>query len=203
MGIIYKATNTLTGESYIGATHKTLPRRRSQHIYEAKNGRHPNAQFGEALLRYKDHFDWVVLREVEDAELAAAEVKTILEARDVGVSLYNAKLVVPSPLKGRTRPAEVGAKITAAKTKMSFEKKSYHEWATELGVTYKTIHKRMRHHGTPYRSKARPQKRKAVPRFDGKSYAELAAELGIKYHTLHERIRRTGSPYLQQDQNND
>ena len=59
--IIYKATNILTGEKYIGKTTKSLCKRKSDHKYEAFV-RKRNSKFYKALREYGwDNFLWEIL----------------------------------------------------------------------------------------------------------------------------------------------
>lgn len=76
-GIIYKATNTLNGEVYIGSTTKTIEERKSDHLQRLEKDY--ATKFHKALLEYgKDNFEW---EEIDTAksinELAEKEVSYI------------------------------------------------------------------------------------------------------------------------------
>ena len=72
MGIIYKATNEISGKCYIGRTNKLLigPNSRSErHIVEANNG--SNSIFHKALLKYGfENCDWIILKTCQSWEEA-------------------------------------------------------------------------------------------------------------------------------------
>lgn len=60
LGIVYKATNTLNGKSYIGITTKDLEKRKSEHIEKAKRGGKLSV-FHNALVSYNYDFEWEVI----------------------------------------------------------------------------------------------------------------------------------------------
>ena len=64
-GIIYKATNTLNGEVYIGQTTQSLERRKAGH--RAQAGRHRgNDPFHDAIMYYGwDSFSWEIIETIE------------------------------------------------------------------------------------------------------------------------------------------
>lgn len=68
MGIIYKATNTITGEIYIGQSKKSLKHRKFDHEYEAfKRG--TKGKFYDALREFgRRVFEWEIIDEHEDYE---------------------------------------------------------------------------------------------------------------------------------------
>lgn len=92
MGIIYKATNTITGESYIGQTKKSLSHRRFDHLYEAFK-RNTTGKFYDALREFGSRiFTWEVLAECSDySELAALETKFIKKYQTIKYG-YNRQL---------------------------------------------------------------------------------------------------------------
>jgi group I intron endonuclease len=188
MGIIYKATNTTNGSSYIGATRQTINHRRWVHECKARKGVRCIA-FHWALREYgADNFEWRVLHEVPDDQLRDAEIAAIRDARERGERLYNVSggpgsLGVPhsEASKGRMSAARAGRPL------VWFDGKSYEEWAAELGTTYTAIRKRIDRHGSPH-----PHRKSMVA--DGKNLNEWAAELGVCYHTVRYRYRKFGHP---------
>ena len=77
--IIYKAQNTITGESYIGATTKTIQERKADHLCKAERGLGSN--FQEAIGTYgPDAFTW---EQIDTAitinDLAEKEAEYILK----------------------------------------------------------------------------------------------------------------------------
>jgi hypothetical protein len=77
--IIYKAQNTFTGETYIGATTKSLEERKTDHIQKANNN--IGSYFQEALGTYgSDAFTWEQIDTASNNdELAFKEIKYISE----------------------------------------------------------------------------------------------------------------------------
>lgn len=78
MGIIYKVTNNINGKCYIGKTISSLPRRKSQHMYEAKNER-DNFVFRKAIRKYgRENFEWEIIERFNSREeMDKSEVKYI------------------------------------------------------------------------------------------------------------------------------
>lgn len=77
--IIYKAQNTFTGETYIGATTKTLEERKTDHLQKAD--KKVGSYFQEAIATYgADAFSWeqIDIASSND-ELASKEIKYISE----------------------------------------------------------------------------------------------------------------------------
>ena len=61
--LIYKATNKITGKSYIGQTVKELSYRMAEHKHRAKY-EHPNTKFYNAINKYGwDSFEWSIIEE--------------------------------------------------------------------------------------------------------------------------------------------
>nr|WP_315231044.1 GIY-YIG nuclease family protein [uncultured Flavobacterium sp.] len=77
--IIYKAQNTFTGETYIGATTKSLEERKSDHIQKAD--KKVGSYFQEAIGTYgPDAFSWEQIDTASsNDELASKEIKYISE----------------------------------------------------------------------------------------------------------------------------
>jgi hypothetical protein len=77
--IIYKAQNTFTGETYIGATTKSLEERKTDHIQKANNN--IGSYFQEAIGTYTpDAFTWEQIDTASNNdELASKEIKYIAE----------------------------------------------------------------------------------------------------------------------------
>lgn len=88
-GIIYKATNVLTGLSYIGQTTKTLAHRKRGHEKSAKKIR--KAVFQKAIQNYGfGSFKWKVLGIYNDAkELNRAEKEAIRKHKTLHPMGYN------------------------------------------------------------------------------------------------------------------
>lgn len=76
-GLIYKATNIITGKSYIGLTTKTLKQRKAEHL-EAATFNSP-LQFHRAIREYgAKNFEWeVITRRKTLKGLANAEIRYI------------------------------------------------------------------------------------------------------------------------------
>ena len=91
MGIIYKATNSGNGKSYIGQTIGSLQVRKNNHNYEADN-EYYDIHFHRAIRKYGfDDFEWEVLEEVNDDKLNEREVYYI-EMFDTFKNGYNSTL---------------------------------------------------------------------------------------------------------------
>lgn len=92
MGIIYKATNTITGESYIGQSKKSLRHRKFDHEYEAFK-RKTTGKFYDALREFGTRaFEWVILDECDDYDkLSKMEIKYIKKFNTIKYG-YNAQL---------------------------------------------------------------------------------------------------------------
>jgi len=77
--IIYKAQNTITGESYIGATTKSIVERKTDHIQ--KSNKKVGTYFQEAISTFGiDNFRWIQIDTASNNdELASKEIKYILE----------------------------------------------------------------------------------------------------------------------------
>lgn len=59
MGIIYKATNTKNGKTYIGKTARSLAQRQKEHLYNSKN---PTTPFHYAIAKHGEEiFEWEIL----------------------------------------------------------------------------------------------------------------------------------------------
>jgi group I intron endonuclease len=77
--IIYKAENTFTGESYIGATTKSIEERKADHLRKSNNGL--GSYFQEAIGTYgSDAFNWEQIDTASNInELAEKEAEYILK----------------------------------------------------------------------------------------------------------------------------
>ena len=65
--IIYKATNLVNGNIYIGQTIKSLAQRKSAHIYDARNG--SSIYFARALRKYGfESFKWEAIQVCKDID---------------------------------------------------------------------------------------------------------------------------------------
>lgn len=75
MGIIYKATNQVTGKSYIGQSTCSLSRRKSSHKSSSKNKK---TIFYDAIRSYGlSNFKWDIILKCEDTELDYYEIELI------------------------------------------------------------------------------------------------------------------------------
>lgn len=62
-GVIYKATNKISGKSYIGQTIQSLSKRKSNHVMDAELYR-DNMYFHKAIRKYgRNNFEWEILFE--------------------------------------------------------------------------------------------------------------------------------------------
>jgi hypothetical protein len=84
MAIIYKATNKVTGKSYIGQTRQSLESRKNQHITKANRGITGNYKFPNALRKYPENtWEWSVVEEVDINSLDVEEAKAMLRYNTV------------------------------------------------------------------------------------------------------------------------
>ncbi|WP_053971149.1 GIY-YIG nuclease family protein [Mangrovimonas sp. ST2L15] len=80
---IYRATNTLTNESYVGVTRNGIEKRKRNHIQKANNG--TGHQFQEAIATYgPDAFDW------EQIDTASSPNELAIKERQY-ISKYDSK----------------------------------------------------------------------------------------------------------------
>ncbi len=85
--IIYKATNILTGDLYIGKTIKSLKDRKKDHNYESNN---PKTYFHRAFKKYKpENFTWEVIFECLDKEEMNQMEKFFIANYRATNNLYN------------------------------------------------------------------------------------------------------------------
>lgn len=79
--IIYLATNAVNGKRYIGATVKSLVRRKGEHIIAAKRG--AGYMFHKAIRKYgEDAFQWTILKRCSSRdELMKEEIRLIADLR--------------------------------------------------------------------------------------------------------------------------
>jgi hypothetical protein len=82
LGLVYKATNTISGKVYIGITTKELDTRIGEHIEKSKRGGKLSV-FHNALVAYNYEFEW----EVIDYEDESAE--DLLEKEVFYIDYYN------------------------------------------------------------------------------------------------------------------
>ena len=84
MKVVYCITNTLNGKVYVGSTVNSKARKR-QHFSDLRCGRHYNQYLQRSFNKYGEGtFEWLVLEEVDDADLPKREMFWIerLEACD-------------------------------------------------------------------------------------------------------------------------
>jgi group I intron endonuclease len=118
-GIIYKATNTINGQVYIGATKKDLDKRKQEHINKALKGY--KGYFQTVLLEYGiESFEWEQIDAAKDEnELAKKEIQYILE--------YN------SAKEGYNKDKGGGFKKTIYKYNLDGSLNSTYETLTDAG----------------------------------------------------------------------
>jgi len=116
--LIYKATNTLNGKSYIGLTSTTLEKRKKSHYAAARRGQ--GFHFHNALRKYKeDVWEWTILEECESRVTAGLlESKYILQ-HNTYESGYNRTTGGEAAFTKVVRP-ETRAKQSAAMTGKKF-----------------------------------------------------------------------------------
>ena len=68
--IIYRATNSLNGKSYIGYTGRPMATRRIEHEREVRRSRNKKSKFYRALKKYMELFIWEELDKCESHEEA-------------------------------------------------------------------------------------------------------------------------------------
>ena len=74
---VYKITNTITGDFYIGSS-KNVKQRWNEHKCQSRWNRYPNSQLYLDMNKYGlDNFEFQVLVEVEEGKLKDAEQKFI------------------------------------------------------------------------------------------------------------------------------
>lgn len=90
--IIYKATNKLTNESYVGKSIKSLAKRKSDHKYEAFV-RQRKSKFYRALREFGwENFDWTVIGHTNTYKnLKLLERKFIIELNTIDEG-YNSQI---------------------------------------------------------------------------------------------------------------
>lgn len=64
--VVYKATCSVTGKSYIGFTSLSLGKRKARHLALVRGGSH--TMFHNALRKYEENFVWGILCAKEDLE---------------------------------------------------------------------------------------------------------------------------------------
>jgi group I intron endonuclease len=118
-GIIYKATNTINGQVYIGATTKKLEKRKQDHVNKALKGY--KGYFQTVLLEYGiESFEWEQIDTAKDEnELAKKEIQYILE--------YN------SAKEGYNKDKGGGFKKTIYKYNLDGSLNSTYETLTDAG----------------------------------------------------------------------
>jgi group I intron endonuclease len=112
MGQIYGIKHSLSGKIYIGSTIK--PRlRKKQHFSDLRNNRHCNKHLQRAFLKYGEaQFEWIVLEEVCDVELANKErywIDKMLSAD--GIHGYNCTNEPYAPMRGKLHTEQAKHKM--------------------------------------------------------------------------------------------
>ena len=78
MGIIYCASNLITGKSYIGQTTLTLEKRKAKHLQNSQTDL--DSRFYQAIRKHGiDSFEWEIVEEVETENLDEREIYWINE----------------------------------------------------------------------------------------------------------------------------
>lgn len=76
MWIVYIATNSVNGRRYVGATKKSLHRRRLAHIWDALHGKSDCRVFHAAIRKYgSEKFEWLTLKTCSTLDEAMVEEK--------------------------------------------------------------------------------------------------------------------------------
>jgi group I intron endonuclease len=113
MAVIYRITNMANGKYYIGSA-ESYERRRWQHVYELKRGKHKNPRLQAAWNKYgEEMFVFEILETVQDAE-QAFDVENRYLHQVVGLpDCYNINIDAHKPRLGKTHSEETKAKIRA------------------------------------------------------------------------------------------
>lgn len=117
--VVYMATNTVTGEKYIGFTSVSLRKRKTDHLRKCRT---KTTKFSDAITKYgRDAFEWTVVAKFATAQEACAEEQRLILALNPE---YNAtkggKAYVPHVLSD-----EVKAQLSAHGTKNISKWKRY------------------------------------------------------------------------------
>lgn len=115
-GIIYKATNTITGKCYIGQTIEGLEKRKYRHLINSFNinDGHYNCHFHRAIRKYgKNAWEWKVVLECPQEDLNIQEIITI-EAIDSFYNGYNMTIGGEAPMRGKHHTEETKLKLSEA-----------------------------------------------------------------------------------------
>lgn len=82
--IVYKATNQVNSKMYIGYTVRTLQKRKTQHLHDAKHHRYKSV-FHRAIRKYGDDvFEWIVLHAVDNEDVVKQlEIDEILKHKSL------------------------------------------------------------------------------------------------------------------------
>ena len=118
--LVYKATNTINGMVYIGATTQSLARRKNDHKKDAAQMRWEGSAFHRAIREHGfDSFTWEVIAECRDLQsLHAAEIDAIARLGAQGGG-YNLTAGGPG-LNGYSFSEETKAKMSlSAKARKS------------------------------------------------------------------------------------
>lgn len=132
---IYKATNLVTGKSYIGRTTSTLNKRITWHYSNAKKRKHKNNKFFDALLEFGIYdWKWDVLDTTEDKEESFDLEEFYIQKFDTVENGYNSKAGDRTPwLKGKKMPEEFCEKLRGEKNGMygKTHSEEYRKWRSE------------------------------------------------------------------------
>jgi len=120
-GIVYRANNTVTGESYIGVTTNSIHQRQLDHVERALRGE--SGKFYEAIFTYgEDAFTWEQIDTANDNDELAAKEKSFVLTYNTKEEGYNSdsgggiqKSVYQYDLKTKGLIANYPNLITAAR----------------------------------------------------------------------------------------
>jgi len=113
MGIIYAVKNKLNGKYYIGMTNRTLEKRKTEHLLEAKWKRFDVAFYNAINKHGKDVFDWFILDEHSDKDILNAMEEFYIFKYDSYRKGYN------STTGGEGTPSVIYSKETCKKRSLA------------------------------------------------------------------------------------
>lgn len=132
---IYRATNLITGKSYIGRTTSALNKRLSWHYSNAKKRQHKHNKFFDALLEFGVFdWEWDILETTNDKEKSYKLEEFYIQKYDAIENGYNTKPGDRTPwVKGKKMPEEFREKIRGKNNGMygKTHSEEYRIWRSE------------------------------------------------------------------------